>query len=188
MPYKLESQPKGGRNRPSRLEVHWIPASLLWLSARFLFVTAVTAPPSHPSVTCLLSGNGLGYRLVRVNRTRTAVVLGAVLLWAATPTMACLLPGFAPTPAERECCHHMAEHCGQSAMPASHACCRAPAQSEPAVLQGQANLPLRNAIVAVPATTHVSWPVVLATPLNSLGSLESPPGPPPSCSSSVLRI
>jgi hypothetical protein len=165
-----------------------MPASLFRSRSRSFRVTAITAQPSHPSVTCLLSGIGLGYRLVRVNRIRTAVVLGAVLLWAATPTMACLLPGFAPTPAERECCHHMTEHCGQSAMPASHACCRAPAQSEPAVLQGQANLPLRNVIVAVPATIQVPWPAFVATSLRCQGFLESPPGPPPSCSSSVLRI
>jgi hypothetical protein len=172
--------------------------SALILSAPLICLIAVHGPiascdgshcaPFHSSVTCLLSGNGQGYRLVRVDRIRTAVVLGAVLLWAATPTMACLLPGFALTLAERECCHHMAVHCGQSAMPASHACCRAPAQSEPAVLQGQANLPLRNAIVAVPATTHVLWPAVAATSLRSAGLLESPPGSPPTCSSSVLRI
>jgi len=124
---------------------------------------------------------------VKVNRLRTAVVLGAVLLWAATPAMACLLPGLPQTEAERECCHHVAEHCGQSAMPASHACCQAPTYPEPVVLQGQAS-PLKNAIAAVPNTIGVQLPAVLATSSRCLASLESPPGQPPSCSPSVLRV
>jgi hypothetical protein len=124
---------------------------------------------------------------VRVNRIRTAVVMGAVLLWAVTPTMACLLPSFALTPAERQCCHHVAEHCGQSAMPASHACCHAPTHPESVVVQGQANLPLKNVIAAVLATTHVHGPAVLAGSSRSLAFLESPPQA-PSRSSSVLRV
>lgn len=125
---------------------------------------------------------------MKVNRIRTTVVLGAVLLWAVTPAMACLWPGFAPTPAERACCHHMTEHCGQSAMPASHTCCQAPIYPETVVVQGGANLPLKNAIAAVPAKVQVSLPDLLAAPEASHAFSESPPGQPPSCSSSVLRI
>ncbi|MGD0791450.1 MAG: hypothetical protein ABR920_06735 [Terriglobales bacterium] len=125
---------------------------------------------------------------MKVNRLRTAVVLGAVLLWAATPAMACLLPAFVLTLAERECCHHMAGHCGQSAMPASHTCCQAPIYPETVVAQGQANLPLKNAIAALPATTYSHLPAVIATSSRSLAFLESPPGLAPSRSSSVLRI
>jgi len=43
---------------------------------------------------------------VRVNCIRTAFVMGAVLLWAVTPALACLLPGVVQTEAERACCHH----------------------------------------------------------------------------------
>ena len=139
------------------------------------------------SVT-LLFGNGQRRKLVKVNRARAAVVLGAVLLWAATPTMTCLLPCFAQTTAERGCRHRMAEHCGQSAMSASHGCCRALNHPEALVVQGQANLPSKNVIAAVPTTTHVHLPAVIATSLRSLAFCESPPGQPPSCSSSVLRI
>lgn len=151
-------------------------------------VTVVTARCSRQSVTCLLSGDGPGYRLVQVNRLRTAVVLGAVLLWAATPTMACLLPGLVPTEAERACCHHMAEHCGQSVMPVSHVCCQAPVHPETVVVQAQTNLPLKNLVAAVPVAAHMHGTAVPATSLRSLGFLESPPGLAPSCSSSVLRI
>jgi hypothetical protein len=124
---------------------------------------------------------------VRVNRIRTAVVLGAVLLWAATPAMACLLPGVTPTEAGHKCCHHMAEHCGESAMPANHACCQAPIYPETVVVQGQAS-PLKNAISALPTTIGVQLPAVLAASSRCLASLESPPGQPLSCSASVLRI
>ena len=142
--------------------------------------------PFHQSVICLLSGNGQGYKLVRVNRIRTAVVLGAVLLWAATPAMACLLLGFAPTAAEHECCHHMAGHCGQSAMPTSHACCQAPIYPETVVVRGQAS-PLKDATSALPTTIGVQLPAVLAASSRCLASLESPPGQPLS-GSSILRI
>lgn len=124
---------------------------------------------------------------MRVNRIRTAVVLGAVLLWAATPAMACLLPGAAQTDAEHACCRHMAEHCGKSAMPTSHVCCQAPIYPETVVVQGLAS-PLKNVISAIPATIGIHLPAVLATSSRCLASLESPPGQPPPGSSSVLRI
>lgn len=141
----------------------------------------------HQLVTCFLSGNGQGYRLVRVNRIRTAVVLGAVLLWAAAPALACLLPGLAQTEAERACCHHMPGHCGRSAMPVSHACCQAPIYPETVVVQEQAS-PLKNAISALPTTIGVQLPAVLAASSRCLAFLETPPGQPLSRSASVLRI
>jgi len=131
---------------------------------------------------------GKELKLVRVTRIRTTAVLGAVLLWAVTPAMACLLPGFAPTPAEQECCHHMANHCGQSAMPASHACCHAPSRPETVVVQGQASLPLKHVIAAIPAIARVCLPNVLSASLARVAFLESPPGETPPRSPSVLRI
>jgi len=123
---------------------------------------------------------------VRVNRLRVAVVLGAVLLWAATPTLACLLPGPAQTEAERECCHHMAEHCGQSAMPASHVCCQAP--NHPATLVAQANVPVKNAVAALPIIARAHLPALIAASSRYAAYSESPPGQALTCSSSVLRI
>jgi hypothetical protein len=123
---------------------------------------------------------------MKVNRIRTAMVLSAVLLWAVTPAMACLLPGFAPTAAERECCHHMAGHCGQSAMPASHTCCQAP--KHPATLVAQANLPVKNAVAALPTISHARLPGGIAASSRCAAYSESPPGQALSCSFSVLRI
>jgi len=116
------------------------------------------------------------------------MVLGAVLLWAVTPAMACWLPGFAPPPAESECCHHRAGHCGQSAMPASHTCCQAPNRPAALVVQAPANLPLKNTIAALPTTTHTHLSAVIAASSRCLAFFESPPGQTTSCSSSVLRI
>jgi hypothetical protein len=62
---------------------------------------------------------------MKVTRTRAFALLTVAVLWAITPAMACVLPGATMTPAERECCHQMAEQCGSSMMPASHSCCKA---------------------------------------------------------------
>jgi hypothetical protein len=141
-----------------------------------------------PTVTCLLLGNAKRDKIVSVSRIRAAVVLGAALLWAATPAMACLLSGFVQTQAERECCHHMPEHCGQSAMPATHACCQAPIHPETVVTPGRTNSPRKNMVAAVPAMARVLLPAVNTIPLRSLAFFESPPGQAAPGSSSVLRI
>ena len=122
-----------------------------------------------------------------MNRIRTAVVLGAVLLWAVTPAMACLLLGFAPTSAGHKCCHNMAGHCGQSAMPASHTCCQGPNQAA-LVVQAQAKLPPKNTIAGATVIQPAHLTALTAKSLRSLAFLESPPGQATSRSSSVLRI
>jgi hypothetical protein len=125
---------------------------------------------------------------VKVRRIQTIVVLGALLLWAVTPAMACLLAGFAPSRAEHACCNHMTEHCGHSAMPTSHACCQAPIYPETVVVQGGTNLPLKNTIAALPTTTYAHLFALVAASSRCFAYFESPPGKAPSCSSSVLRI
>jgi len=80
--------------------------------------------------------------LMRVTRIRAFALLTIALLWAVTPAMACgVLRGATMTSAERECCHHMAEQCGSSMMPASHSCCKA---------QGPTNTVLPQALTAGP--------------------------------------
>jgi hypothetical protein len=46
-----------------------------------------------------------------------------IVLWAAAPLLACMMPERAMTAQERECCKHMAQMCGSSRMPQSHSCC-----------------------------------------------------------------
>ncbi len=142
--------------------------------------------PFHQSVTCSLLGQGS--RLVKVRRIQTTVVLGTVLLWAVTPAMACLLASFVPNPAEHACCHHMTEHCGQSAMPTSHACCQPPIYPETVVVQSGTNLPLKNTIAALPTATHAHLSALVAASSRCFAYFQSPPSEAPSCSSSVLRI
>jgi len=51
-------------------------------------------------------------------------VSALVLMLAALPVAACVLPGAAMTSAERECCKKMAEQCGDMRMAKSHPCCK----------------------------------------------------------------
>jgi len=85
--------------------------------------------------------------MICVSRVRALVLVSIVLLWVAAPAVACVLPGVTLTPAERECCHHMAQHCGQTVMPASHSCCQAPARHD-ALKQTSLSAPNRRVTIA----------------------------------------
>ena len=63
-------------------------------------------------------------KLVIVKRIGVTVMVGAVLLWTATPVMACLIPCLAPTPSKQECAHHMGMDCGHPMMTAGRTCCQ----------------------------------------------------------------
>jgi hypothetical protein len=82
----------------------------------------------------------------------------------------------------------MAEHCGQSDMPASHSCCQAPTRPESALVKGQVKLPSKNTIAAVAAAMQIHGPSDAAVPVRVLAFCESPPDQLPSHSSSILRI
>jgi hypothetical protein len=127
-------------------------------------------------------------KLLNVNRLRTSVVLASVLLWALTPTVACLLPGFSPTPAEMECCQKMAQHCGSSEMPASHACCTPSHQQETVVIHGQVSLLLKHAVGALAPSLDAPVPDLSSVSARLLLPGESPPIPLFPSSVAVLRI
>src|SRR5438874_13727512 len=95
--------------------------------------------------------------MIAVTRVRAALLLSIVLMRVACPAIACVLPGATLTPAERECCHHMAEQCGQAAMPASHSCCQTKSHHPDALPQASASVPTRHLTYAVAAiqTTFV---------------------------------
>ena len=122
---------------------------------------------------------------MQVTRIRAFALLTIALLWAITPAMACVLPGATMTPAERACCHHMAEQCGSSKMPASHSCCKA---------QGPTNTVLPQALAAGavrPLTIAVIPPVAslgAVTVLSHLSFLHAPPPEPSPGCNSILRI
>jgi hypothetical protein len=125
---------------------------------------------------------------MKVAKFRSYALLAVALLWAITPTMACVLPGATPTPAERACCHHMAEHCGGAMMPASHSCCQSPTHRNSALKQGQAAPPLRQILRALVPAAVPSLPLPTFAPGVHFSLLHSPPPEPSPGDSSVLRI
>src|SRR5579864_1395925 len=91
--------------------------------------------------------------MIAVTRVRAALLLCILLMWVASPGIACVLPSAVLTPAERECCHHMGEQCGQASMPASHSCCKTKSHNSDALPQASASVPTRHLTIAI-VTTH----------------------------------
>jgi hypothetical protein len=124
--------------------------------------------------------------MICVSRVRALVLVGIVLLWVASPAVACVLPGVTPTPADRACCHHMAQHCGQTAMPANHSCCQVQGRHN-ALIQASSSLPNRRVAIA-----HSAIQATLALPVTTRAlltiDLHSPPPDPQFSSISILRI
>ncbi len=113
-------------------------------------------------------------------------MLVIVVLWAASPAVACLLPMASMTPAEHECCQKMAHQCGSAMMPASHTCCQAQ-PDHTAVSPVATYSPTRPFSVAL--LPHPVNPMLAPTVCALETSLHeaTPPGPPSGCSS-ILRI
>lgn len=121
-----------------------------------------------------------------VSRCRVTVAIGAVLLWAVTPALACVLPCLANTPAKQECPRHVAMRCGHSMISAGRTCCQMSSRPETATVETRIKLQKR-VLAMVAVVVRVSPPEATPQPA-SLAFLESPPHEalPPSCS--VLRI
>ena len=105
----------------------------------------------------------------------------------ASPLMACMVPGETFTESERECCRHMAEHCGSAMMPDSHSCCKVTVRHSDSYLANSRF----NAGIAYSVTTHVTGMDVWAPATFSQAQLfmqaHSPPESPPE-TLSILRI
>jgi hypothetical protein len=123
-----------------------------------------------------------------VSRTRVAVAVGAVLLWAVTPVLACLLPCLATAPAKQECSHHMAMHCGHSMITAGRTCCQVSSRPEIATAETQVSQSQKRVLAVAPVVAHASLSDVPATRPASLAFFESPPNESSPSSPSVLRI
>ena len=158
----------------------------------FTAVIAVTAVVIHVGLTLRFVIRTV-YRsqkrstLMRVTRVRAFALLTIALLWAITPAMACVLPGATITPAERECCHHMAEQCGSSMMPASHSCCKAQGPTNTVLPQALATGPIRPLTIAVIPPVASLGALTAVTIRVHLSFLHAPPPPSPGYNS-VLRI
>ena len=121
-----------------------------------------------------------------VTRTRAALVLGMVLLWAVTPSIACLLPGHVPAPVVKQCCHQAAEDCGQTSAPVTHACCNAPTRPDAVLVLPDTRQQDRDVTALVISESLT----LLAVPahVQNHSPFGSPPGDPVSFQPSVLRI
>ena len=125
--------------------------------------------------------------MIAVTRVRAAVLLGIVLMWVGSPAIACVLPGATLTPAERQCCHHMAEQCGQAAMPASHSCCQTKSHHPDALPRATVSVPTRHLTIAV-VTAQPTFVLPVATPERLAIYVHSPPPDTDFSSISILRI
>jgi hypothetical protein len=131
-------------------------------------------------------GSWLGI-MIPVTKVRAALLLSIVLMWVASPAIACVLPGATLTPAERECCHDMAEQCGQASMPASHSCCQTKSHHSDALPQPSASVPTRHLTFAVVAI-QTAFVIPVASPAWLAVNLHSPPHHADSSAISILRI
>jgi hypothetical protein len=115
---------------------------------------------------------------------KLAGLIMALCVWG-TPLMACLVSDTL-TEAERECCRQMSDHCGSSAMPDSHSCCKTTVQQiDPYLANSRFDYGFSHPAVIQVVGVDFSAPVTLA-PAES-AQAHSPPVLPPE-TISILRI
>jgi len=125
-------------------------------------------------------------KLVIVRRIGVSVMVGAVLLWTATPVMACLIPCLTPTPSKQECARHMGMDCGHTMMTAGRTCCQMSSRPGPATVETQVNRSQKRVDAAVPVVVHAFLSDV-SLQSTSPTIFKSPPNETPPLLS-VLRI
>ena len=133
-----------------------------------------------------LQVHGQEPKLVIVRRIGVSVMVGAVLLWMATPVMACLIPCLAPVPSKQECAHHMGMDCGHPMMTGGRACCQMSSSPGLATVETQVSRSHKRVHVVVPVVAHVFLSDV-SMRSTSLAFFKSPPTETPP-RPSVLRI
>ena len=122
-----------------------------------------------------------------MSRIRVAAAVAAVLFWAVTPVLACLMPCLAPTPAAG-CSHTMAMHCGHLTMSAGGNCCQMSVRSQMATVEKELNSSQKHPLAAVAAVEAESLSNVSAIHAVRIAFFESPPAQAPPPVSSILRI
>ena len=118
-------------------------------------------------------------------------IFALALMLAALPVMACVLPGGAMTPAERECCKKMARQCGDMGMAKSHPCCQTTATPADFHALKTASSQLHHVSLvlsyALPPTTQTDAYGSLAQWSSRVLCTHSPPGQ-ESLNTTILRI
>lgn len=115
-------------------------------------------------------------------------MVGAVLLWALTPVMACLVPCIAPAPAKDHCAHEMAMDCEHSMTAANDACCQAPSWPRSLLNQDNVSEPLKHILTQAIFVANIAAPDVLTEQPASPVFFASPPDEGAPLSPTVLRI
>ena len=119
---------------------------------------------------------------MHVGRKSAFVLLSIVVLWAATPALACLMPM-----AHGSCCQGMAmQDCASQAMVHCGDCCRVQPTQTP-LLPGSAGA-ANHAVGSVPAAARTGLAVPLDVGSATVFSSEAPPPPGALGLGSVLRI
>jgi|SRR5882724_11103077 len=113
-------------------------------------------------------------------------ILGLVVLIAAAPLMACMLPSGVTTVAEKACCRKMAGECGHSQMPASHSCCKTVSSPNQIAVAKSSNLVSQLQLVYLTPAAVFGTLADRSILLSSTHD-HAPPESPPSFST-VLRI
>ncbi len=122
---------------------------------------------------------------MRMSRSIAFALLAIVVVGAASPAVACLLPTASMSPAEHECCQKMAHQCGSSIMPASHTCCQAqPDHTVVSPATYSATRPFSMAVLPHAASQILAAAVFV---LETATGETPPPGSASGCSS-ILRI
>jgi len=98
-----------------------------------------------------------------------------------------MVSGDTVTEAERECCRHMADHCGSAMMPDSHSCCKVTVRhSDSYLANSRFTSGMLHSVAAQLTGAAISAPATLYQ-AQSFMQTHSPPVSPPE-SISVLRI
>jgi len=126
-----------------------------------------------------------------LNLAQKVAVFALVLLFAALPVMACVVPNTAMTAAERECCKKMAEQCGDMGMAKSHPCCKVTATPADfhALKTASSQLDHVNLVLfhALPITARTDAYISVAKWSSRVSCTDSPPGL-ESLTTTVLKI
>ena len=117
---------------------------------------------------------------------RTITIVLMLVAWAASPAVACLLPGPQLTEEKNACCRDMAPRCGEQ-MQASHSCCTKSVKQDNSLLASRHDgLNPDLTFIRLTFEDASSSPLGAAIPLGVFAS-HSPPGPAPGATS-ILRI
>src|SRR5438270_7780091 len=115
-------------------------------------------------------------------------VLFVISVLAATPLLACIVPGIATTEEEAACCREMASECDHGSMPSSHSCCKMLSVADQAAA-AKASFQLLHqfsSLYVVRSSFDSTWDTIRESDRAVITGNSLPESPP--TSSAILRI